>query len=434
MAEVVLYPMKRSFRLALALGTYCLTAFSVMQSKAFSLLGPFESWMEYTNGLRQVGDIGGPMCISNEYRWNVPVVTYGFDQSFIDYFGTNGMAAVKSAIQIIDNLPPTSEISLTNFPFDTTHFNGDAQAAYLLDLKSTTLALLLEQLGLAQPTRYIFVLKQWTPAFINQQNQGLWFSWAIPDYIIQGNFDPETLLPTVYIDQILYTSLVEGRSFGMGTPIGVNYIYTFPVTPNTPTYTAVADRSLELGAYYSGLSYDDVGGLRYLYSTNTLKFETLPPGVKSVRGHRIVDAALRPGINKIIFMPQPVDARSGVFLPLRNQFVDNYIINGVATHQSVERVIKQPDILFCAGNVDDSKTTIYEPASTVPLCERTGTESWINNAALNDNRGGKGPGVIQPPVIILFNRLNEIDEGDNIPVLWGTFDGTTNTPIVYPAP
>src|SRR5208282_3002698 len=82
----------------------------------FALLGPFAPWMEETNDLRQPGDIGGPMDIGSGYRWNVPVVTYGFDQSFLDYFGTNGVAAVEGAIQILNSLPPASIAVPTDYP------------------------------------------------------------------------------------------------------------------------------------------------------------------------------------------------------------------------------------------------------------------------------------------------------------------------------
>ena len=68
---------------------------------AFALLGPYTDWMYQTNGYHQPDDIGGPMNINEEYRWNVPVVTYGFDKSFLDYFGSNGVAAVESAFQIL---------------------------------------------------------------------------------------------------------------------------------------------------------------------------------------------------------------------------------------------------------------------------------------------------------------------------------------------
>ena len=58
--------------------------------QAFSLLGPYADWMQQTNNFREPGDIGGPMDITEGYRWNVPVVTYGFDKSFVDFFGRCG--------------------------------------------------------------------------------------------------------------------------------------------------------------------------------------------------------------------------------------------------------------------------------------------------------------------------------------------------------
>ena len=148
--------------------------------------------MQMTNGVIFSGDIGGPMCISNEYRWNVPVVTYGFDQSFLDYFGSNGVAAVESAIAILNDLLPASSIVLTNYPFYSTQYNLAVELQSLYDLKSETLSLLLEQMGLANPVRSICVLRQWNPAlagivFLGPDN---WPAGTIPTYIVQRNFDP----------------------------------------------------------------------------------------------------------------------------------------------------------------------------------------------------------------------------------------------------
>ena len=64
-------------------------------ANAFSLMGPFTSWMDVEKSYRLPGDIGGPMNIGEGYRWNVPVITYGFDHSFTSYFGSNGVAAVS---------------------------------------------------------------------------------------------------------------------------------------------------------------------------------------------------------------------------------------------------------------------------------------------------------------------------------------------------
>jgi hypothetical protein len=34
--------------------------------------------------------LGGPMNLGEEYRWNMPTLYYAVDQSFLDYFGSNG--------------------------------------------------------------------------------------------------------------------------------------------------------------------------------------------------------------------------------------------------------------------------------------------------------------------------------------------------------
>ena len=135
---------------------------NALHSRAFSLLGPFEPWMAETNGFfpSDEDEIGGPMCISNGYRWNVPVVTYGFDPSFVNYFGTNGVAAVENAISILNNLPPASQMNATNYPVRALGYNYTAQAQGLYDLQSETLFLLTEHLGLDSPDLGIYCLKR----------------------------------------------------------------------------------------------------------------------------------------------------------------------------------------------------------------------------------------------------------------------------------
>jgi hypothetical protein len=83
---------------AIFLSAALLTA-STIESSAFALLGPIQPWMQMTNGVISSDDIGGPMYISNGYRWNVPVITYGFDQSFLDYFGSNGVGVPSARVR-----------------------------------------------------------------------------------------------------------------------------------------------------------------------------------------------------------------------------------------------------------------------------------------------------------------------------------------------
>jgi len=422
----------------------CLAFLALFQftpsSLGFALLGPYESWMEQTNGFRQPSDIGGPMDIGSGYRWNVPVVTYGFDQSFLNFFGTNGVAAVEGAIQIINDLPPASSIVLTNYPLDTEQFNSQAEAQNLYDLKSETLALLVEQLGLAQPVRYIFALRQWNPIFLYFAREYDWPDGTIPNDIVMRNFDPETLTPSQYVNGAFYEGIVISEIIG-----GImNVAYVISVDPLVPD-TAVADNGLNNllfptgflnpGECFTGLTEDDVGGLCYLLSTNNIAYETLLPGISGTgtNVNSFVNGAWRPGIDKITFVPQPFDSMSGQFLPMTNQFTDTYITNGNVVQQQLQRVITQPDFLFCAADVNYG-------LPLVPYVDRTGTTNWINNAALNGNLTNGGPGVIQPQVKIKFNKLGhqfETFNGQSVrafPVYWGLFDDSTNPPVTFPAP
>src|SRR2546429_200830 len=102
----------KSFLLLLVMGL-------ALSTVGFSLLGPPKigpapnDWQARGFGGRPAGlgyslagDIGGPMTPLEGYRWNVPFITYGFDESFIRYFGQAGVDAVSNAFQILNDLPP----------------------------------------------------------------------------------------------------------------------------------------------------------------------------------------------------------------------------------------------------------------------------------------------------------------------------------------
>ena len=128
-----------------------------------------------------------------EYRWNVPVLTYAFDASFLDYFGSNGVWAVEQAIQILNDLPPASQLDPASHPAETVRVNYQAEALGLTDVKSKTLAVLLEQLGLAHPTRHTYDVHDFT------------FSGGNPvAQILLRNFDPLTFAPTNWVNDTGY--------------------------------------------------------------------------------------------------------------------------------------------------------------------------------------------------------------------------------------
>ena len=435
----------------ICLGTLLLLALPV-KTGAFALMGPIQPWMQVTNGVYvqgsffQQGDIGGPMCLSNSYRWNVPVVTYGFDASFTNFFGTNGVAAVESAFKILNDLPPASCLVPTNYPFITENLNPTAQAQLLIDLKSQTLSALFGELGLASPTRNIYVLKQWTPEFMppapNQLSPSFdWADWAVPDYVATRNYDPQTLEATVFVNNVLY-----GAYISYPAPYKMEM---YAIDPEATTFTALADYNLDdylggfngpsgvyssPGVFYSGLTYDDAGGLAFLLSTNTIHFETLLPDVSGTGANlnSCVNGAWRPGVNKISFVPQPVDPQSGTFRSLTNAYVDAYITNGVVMQQQLQRVTTKPDILFCAGDLNEA-----EPLDI----SRTGATNWMNNADLNGNPGGEGPGIIRPGIRIVFGNAGRSISSSVPPseetvyeqnFTWASYDGMTNPPVVYP--
>jgi hypothetical protein len=418
-------------------------------SFGFALLGPFAPWMTTTNGFgppqttfaNGFGDIGGPMNISDGYRWNIPIITYGFDKSFFDYFGTNGVAAVEGAIQILNDLPTASSMVLTNYPASGQRENFMAQAENLYDLKSMTLALLLEQMGLAQPTRFVYVLRKVDPAFVSVNNPFLtsqfwWQNGIISNQIVLRNFDPETLEPSIWVNNQLYSGYLYIQLWPDQT-----LDYAIPLSlPVNPLVNGLADADWlwtpSAGYFFSGLTCDDAGGLRYLLSADNVNYEKLLPDVHIFGPHRggVGNGAWRPGVGKITFVPQPTWPHSRSFRPLVYNFTDAYLNNNSLRQRAAQRVIFQPDVLFCAADTGEGNSY---PRS--PWVVRTGTTNWSNYANLNGNTNGEGPGVIQPPIKITFHKLGpeiltgNIDDSGTYNQGWGSFDDSTNLPVVYPS-
>lgn len=392
-----------------------------VRANAFSLLGPYADWMDEPKSFRQLGDIGGPMNVGEDYRWNVPVITYGFERSFLDYFGSNGVAAVEAAMQILNQVPPASQVNLQSYPVNPWRMNYVAQAAHLTDLKSTTLTLMLEQMGLASPTRYTFCIRDYQP--IGGSNYSF--------YVVQRNFDSVTAQPSAFVND----TLLSYEVFYTGSPTTNNPFcdaLEFAVDPLAAVWTAAADFPQSTGSYVTNLSRDDVGGLRYLLSGGQVRFESLPADVHAVNTNAsLVVSAYRPGIEKITFLRQPTGLLSGEFLPFTNRWTDIYYSGDDPAYQQVERVTTRPDIVFTAQDL-----------GAYLLFTRTGTTNWANNADLNGNWGGAGPGVIQPGVVISLNNIGPVyvnqgpflDQTTGILIqAWGSFDGTTNQVIRYPA-
>jgi hypothetical protein len=336
--------------------------------------------------------------------------------------------------------------------------------------------LLVEEMGLAESERWVYDLRARSVYTIG----GVTFTNYV---VIQNSFDPITYQPTNVINGVNY-------GYTMFDPFvpGVADAVEYPHDPTTPyTFSSVSSKILFFGDYYQRLSRDDIGGLRFLLSKNNLVTEnlintgnstitratgalagsvsnqspwTIWLGTSNVIGTNVllftnltatatniplVTQALRPGVDKIRFVRVDFDSLIGQsFVPVTNIYTDVYISNGVFFAQKVQRVMTAPDIVFRAFDLGLSGNPAF-PNQT----RRTATAGWNNNDAINGRAPQGGPGVITPPITIDFTDIYPFfvnDTGDfiggGLPDLndlnafpggaWGSFDGTTNAPIVYP--
>jgi hypothetical protein len=435
----------------------------------FTPLGQFKNWQVTPLGYNFPSDIGGPQLGNEGYRWNVPTIHYAFDQSFISYFGKPGMAAVDAALKLFTDLGSLSSITNDGFslflrgepiPTDVKGpQNFSFAEAGLLDVKSYAMQLVIEEMGLAQPTRYVWTLRGRLVETIG--------GVTITNYsVVKLNYDPVTLQPSSYVNGQLYDyEVVEPLRIR-----GIDYADAIEAAVNPPfpyAFSAVADYALGPGEYFFGLSQDDVGGLKFLYNKNNYAVESLVSNITgsvlssspwapyngtnltttNILGTNIVSniivTGLRPGINKLAFKKVKYDSLlSQLFVPVMNRYTDTVITNSRAVKQSLQRGLTQPDLLFVA---EDCGLIVNLVPNTAL---RTATAFWQNNDAINGNDGSTGdtfggPGVITPLIRISFsdqfpywlnNSPDFLTGGDDLPAsaVWGSFDENTEVPVIYP--
>ena len=97
--------------------------------------------------------------------------------------------------------------------------------------------------------------------------------------VIQRNFDPVNDLPSTYVNGTLFLYSIYETCGLNPNPYGFSAdAIEFPVDVSAPVTTAIAENAIGLGQYHTGLTRDDIGGLRYLMSTNLLQVESSPAG------------------------------------------------------------------------------------------------------------------------------------------------------------
>src|SRR5437588_1867018 len=440
---------------------------SINLCHAFSLLIPLTTpattWQVTAIGYQLPGDIGGPGGLGEEYRWNLQNITYAFDDSFLDYFGQEGVVAVEEALAIINNLGPVSQFSpdLSEFPTEVLKPNGTAAAMGILDLKTATLSLTLEILGLADAKRWIYTLRQ-RVVFQNPTSTNY--------LVIHRNFDPVTQIPSEFLNGDFYTyqifdpippqNYADAIEFSGNTPDTSNL--TSPVTSFLNSFSFS-----EAGVFATGLSRDDAGGLKYIYSATNKNVETLVAGITLATNtvgnivspwvpylgisniftnifgttnvtstNLLINTALRPGIETITFVRTDYDSLLGqTLVPITNIFTDVIVSNNAAVLQRVQRITSQPDLIFTAEDLG--------AVGAVPFLTARGV-NFINNDPINGQRTIAGPGMLTGPARITFTTLlpayvnsSEFDFLDgpnpqNKTLTWGFIGESPESIIVFP--
>jgi hypothetical protein len=166
---------------------------------------------------------------------------------------------------------------------------------------------------------------------------------------------------------------------------------------------------------------------------------------------------LREGIEKINFVRRDFDSIVGTtWDPVTNVYTQTFVTNGAPLVQTFQRVVTRPDILFTTGDL------VVAAGATFSINALSRTPPNFN-ATVPFPAGQAGPGTIEPGggggITFTYNDVGPIFENTAEPVVgevnfiggaesgipiindtntillfqWGSYDGTTNAPVVYPS-
>ncbi len=270
--------------------------------------------------------LGRPTPVKEFNRWNYPELTYAFDSTFIRYFGHNGMAAISNAFTVLNDFFEPADKTYTNGVsslnliteydqhFSTWEFNPSANVNSVTDIESITLGLLVNHLGLGNPHRYCFVIHD-VMGYARANNTGTF-------QVTMRNYDPYTYQPTSVINGVThsywlfndspantanitiwdaveytvgsdnqYSAIAAIRDVinfgGLPWPAVAPTVFRTPGVFFRPDYSGNTPAPPNVGGKVRDkprhtLTFDDAGGLKYLYRTNNVVFEALDASVTLV--------------------------------------------------------------------------------------------------------------------------------------------------------
>jgi hypothetical protein len=361
---------------------------------------------------------------------------------------------------------------LEEFPLRADGINPTARALGLVDLKTQLLSQILATLGLTSPERWCWSLR------------ARYVVGTTPSYsVVNFNYDPISGRPSRYVNGTLYSYVIREIYNADGT-VSFYDAREVPVDSANPMVSLASTISVNFqetsddrvvrslsptGRFFTGLTRDDAGGLRYLYHPANRNYEGAPAG--SFRGSagtggggaaaalespwtvagssgqvgttavgttgtsntlQLVNLAVRAGVDRVRFIKVNTDP---VLRQNARQAAVTYpevvSSNGVVIRQVVSRILARPDILISARDLG--------VANYVPVIGGLVQPGFVNTGATLDGNA-EGPGNLEPQSGYTFSKVGvyslnrgNTDEQDGQPgSLWGSFDGSTNAPVLYP--
>jgi hypothetical protein len=391
----------------------------------------------------------------------------------MEFFGVEGARAVDEAFALFNSVTNVSAFSenLEEFPLKADGVNPTASALGMIDLKTQILSQIMATLGLTSPERWCWSIRG---------RNGDPIRYSVANF----NYDPISGRPSRYVNGTMYSYIVRdifnsdgARIFSDAREIPVdsaNPNISLASTVSINSFITSDDRVIRSinpnGRYFTGLTRDDAGGLRYLYHPANRNYEAAPAG--SIRGSvstsvgssssslespwtivgsgevvgttavgttttnnvlQLVNLGVRAGVDRVRFVKVNLDPvlrqnarQASVTYP---EVVNS---NGVVIRQIVSRFIARPEILISARNLDLAD-------NYAPVAFEFSPVTFQNNGATLD-ADAEGPGNIEPVSSYTFSKLGvyslhigNTDEQDGQPGnIWGSFDGSTKAPILYP--
>jgi hypothetical protein len=145
--------------------------------------------------------------------------------------------------------------------------------------------------------------------------------------------------------------------------------------------------------------------------------------------------SIRAGVDKVKFIRRDFDSLLGtLWTPVTNTYKEVEIIGGVVQTNSYIRVVTRPDVLLSTEDV------LIGPASVGFIHGET-IVGYSYDTSHQQGTHPVGPGVLNPANSITLDTQGSfylIEPGPYatpqlFPMIWGSFDGSTNAPIVYPS-